>query len=102
MRLKITQDRKFRSRYSRVSTKKGNILMTRLALSKSLQPCGTNTPSGQVRGASHLTCPTMQGKLTLDEVQNSKLILKPSSSKTLKLHISFKKHNLYEIIPFYH
>lgn len=47
MILKITQDYKFRNSYFRLSIKKENILMTRLILSKSFPPEGTNTLAKQ-------------------------------------------------------
>ena len=64
MIFKITQDYKFRNRYFRFSTKKENILMTRLILSKSFLPEGTNTlAKQQTLFTSH--APPMQVKCTL-------------------------------------
>lgn len=59
MILKITQDYKFRNSYFRFSIKE-NILMTRLILSKSFLPEGTNTLAKQ-QTLFTLHAPTMQG-----------------------------------------
>lgn len=61
MILKITQDYKFRNSYFRFSIK-GNILMTRLILSKSFLPEGANTLAKQ-QTLFTLHAPTMQSQI---------------------------------------
>lgn len=69
MILKITQDYKFRNSYFRFSINKENILMTRLILSKSFLPEGTNILAKQQTPFT-LHAPTMQGQIhTPSEMQ---------------------------------
>lgn len=71
MILKITQDYKFRNRYFRFSIKKENVLMTRLILSKSFLPEGTNALAKQ-QTLFTLHAPPMQGQMhILGEMQKA-------------------------------